>query len=169
MPPDYELLRSVSRSFYLSIRALPGPLRKPVAVAYLLARASDTIADASAASADQRVQLLDEFSATIADQQRPVANLGRSLVAELNLTASPAMSEAERQLITSVDSVLDQLRSMSAEDRADVSDLLTIIVRGQRLDLTRWHGEIKALASAEQLRNYTYLVAGCVGEFGTKI
>eukprot|EP01034_Spumella_vulgaris_P003029 gene3029-3914_t len=37
------LLRGVSRSFYVSIRLLPGPLREPVAAAYLLARATDTI------------------------------------------------------------------------------------------------------------------------------
>ena len=35
----------VSRSFYLSISILPKPLRDPVALGYLLARASDTIAD----------------------------------------------------------------------------------------------------------------------------
>ena len=39
------LLRGVSRSFYLSIRLLPAPLRRPIAVAYLLARAADTLAD----------------------------------------------------------------------------------------------------------------------------
>jgi phytoene/squalene synthetase len=37
--------QSVSRSFYLTIRFLPRPLREPVGLAYLLARATDTIAD----------------------------------------------------------------------------------------------------------------------------
>ena len=40
-----EVLRSVSRSFYLSLRVLPKPLRDPLSLAYLLARATDTIAD----------------------------------------------------------------------------------------------------------------------------
>ena len=39
---ELELLRPVSRSFYLSIRLLPRALRQPVALAYLLARTSDT-------------------------------------------------------------------------------------------------------------------------------
>jgi len=39
------ILRSVSRSFYLSIRFLPAALREPVALAYLLARTTDTVAD----------------------------------------------------------------------------------------------------------------------------
>ena len=45
--PDLRgsILASVSRSFYLSIRLLPKKLRDPVSLGYLLARASDTIAD----------------------------------------------------------------------------------------------------------------------------
>src|SRR2546423_15052603 len=39
------ILSRVSRSFYLSIRLLPKKLRDPVSLGYLLARASDTIAD----------------------------------------------------------------------------------------------------------------------------
>ena len=38
------LLPQVSRSFYLTIRVLPYDLRRPVGLAYLLARAADTIA-----------------------------------------------------------------------------------------------------------------------------
>src|SRR5207248_3030748 len=40
-----SILASASRSFYLSIRLLPKKLRDPVSLGYLLARASDTIAD----------------------------------------------------------------------------------------------------------------------------
>src|SRR5437762_13275187 len=39
------ILRSVSRSFYLSSRFLPQQLRQPIALAYLLARTTDTVAD----------------------------------------------------------------------------------------------------------------------------
>ena len=40
-----DVLKGVSRSFYLTIRVLPKALREPVGLAYLLARAGDTIAD----------------------------------------------------------------------------------------------------------------------------
>ena len=40
-----DLLRRVSRSFYLSLAILPRPLRQPIGLAYLLASASDTVAD----------------------------------------------------------------------------------------------------------------------------
>ena len=40
-----SVLKGVSRSFYLTMRVLPKNLREPIGLAYLLARAADTIAD----------------------------------------------------------------------------------------------------------------------------
>src|ERR1700751_775142 len=57
-----KLLRSVSRSFYLSIRFLPAQLREPVALAYLLARATDTVADTAQISASVRMEALKVLS-----------------------------------------------------------------------------------------------------------
>src|SRR5258708_2643006 len=56
------LLASVSRSFYLSIRLLPRGLRAPIGLAYLLARASDTIADSADAPIETRVRHLTAFA-----------------------------------------------------------------------------------------------------------
>ena len=55
------LLKGVSRAFYLSIRVLPPRMREPVAVAYLLARAADTIADTASLPLERRTALLIEF------------------------------------------------------------------------------------------------------------
>ena len=55
------LLASVSRSFYLSILLLPAPLRAPIGLAYLLARASDTIADSTAVPVAARLRHLAAF------------------------------------------------------------------------------------------------------------
>src|SRR5437879_11825050 len=45
------------------------------------------------------------------------------------------------------------------------------MTRGQMLDLQRFDDpqEIRALATAVDLDEYTYLVAGCVGEFWTRL
>src|SRR5246127_2516393 len=56
------LLRSVSRSFYLSIRFLPAQLREPIALAYLLARTTDTVADTSKISGSVRTETLKMLS-----------------------------------------------------------------------------------------------------------
>ena len=39
------VLRDVSRAFYLTLRVLPSSVRQPTALAYLLARAADTLSD----------------------------------------------------------------------------------------------------------------------------
>ena len=56
--PVKAILKSVSRSFYLTIKFLPRPLREPVSLAYLLARATDTIADTAAIPATTRLTTL---------------------------------------------------------------------------------------------------------------
>src|SRR5216684_3669483 len=53
-----SILARVSRSFYLSIRLLPKKLRDPVSLGYLLARASDTIADTTDLPIDLRTEKL---------------------------------------------------------------------------------------------------------------
>src|SRR2546427_12927969 len=57
-----KLLRSVSRSFYLSIRFLPAQLREPIALAYLLARTTDTVADTTQISGTVRIETLKFLS-----------------------------------------------------------------------------------------------------------
>ena len=42
-----EILKGVSRSFYLSLRFLPGRIREPLSLAFLACKAADTIADTS--------------------------------------------------------------------------------------------------------------------------
>ena len=53
-----DLLRDVSRSFYLTLKLLPGSIREQIGLAYLLARATDTIADTGAVSVEERLAAL---------------------------------------------------------------------------------------------------------------
>ena len=72
-------LRDVSRSFYLSIRVLPAGLQGPIGLAYLLARAADTIADTALLRPDDRLRLLLLFRAQLetALRQRRLWRLSR--------------------------------------------------------------------------------------------
>src|SRR3990167_3430016 len=56
-----NILKRVSRSFYITLRVLPKPLRLPVGLAYLMARAADTIADTAVMGLDQRLDKLVRF------------------------------------------------------------------------------------------------------------
>lgn len=165
LPEMQALLRGVSRSFYLSIRLLPAPLRRPVALGYLLARAADSLADASALPVAERAAHLASLGAAV-DGRVPVAgdvNALRSVLA-------PDHDPQERLLLATLPQCLDWLHALAPEDREDIRAVLRHIVRGQALDLERFSDRTpRALADAAQLDEYTYLVAGSVGEFWTDL
>ncbi len=52
---DWHLLRGVSRSFYLTLRILPAPVRESIALAYIVARLSDTLADGANTPAERQL------------------------------------------------------------------------------------------------------------------
>ncbi len=77
----------------------------------------------------------------------------------------------ERLLIQSLPQCLAWLDALDAPDQADIRTVIRHITRGQLLDVERFGeaGAPRALASAAELDEYTYLVAGCVGEFWTDL
>ena len=80
-------------------------------------------------------------------------------------------NENERRLLESLPDYLAYLEATEHADRNDIRIVLEKITRGQMLDLQRFDTarEIRALSSAADLDEYTYLVAGCVGEFWTRL
>src|SRR5919201_3090379 len=60
------LLKQVSRSFYLTLAVLPASLRPQLGLAYLFARAADTIADTDVIDRSRRLDLLRTFKAQFA-------------------------------------------------------------------------------------------------------
>jgi farnesyl-diphosphate farnesyltransferase len=164
------LLRSVSRSFYLSLRFLPKALRDPLSLAYLLARATDTIADTPGAPVGVRTEALRNLAAMIQGDE------STEKTAQLRESFVPLQTDkAERALIQQLPALLDWLDDLPADDRSEVRSVLSKINRGQSLDLERFDSStststsIKALRTAQELDEYTYLVAGCVGEFWTRL
>lgn len=165
--PDLnDLLRGVSRSFYLSIRLLPRRLRGPVGLAYLLARATDTVADTAALDADRRLGMLQRLQGALAAGQ---LDAGAQSQAVAFAAATPQPEESA--LLHRLPECFARLAALEEADRADVQAVLALIVRGQALDLERFPqpAEPLALPDAAALNEYAYLVAGCVGEFWTDL
>lgn len=160
-----DLLKDVSRSFYLTLRILPGAVRPQIGLAYLLARATDTIADTEIVPVEQRLAALDRLRSRI---------LGRSSVAlEFGGLAQTQGMPAERLLLERCEEALAVLNSFQAGDQERIRNVLTTITSGQEMDLRRFSGAsvnaIAALASEAELLDYTVRVAGCVGEFWTRV
>jgi farnesyl-diphosphate farnesyltransferase len=153
------VLRDVSRSFYISIRILPRRLREAVGLAYLLARTTDTVADTNNVPLAQRAETLRSLSAAIRGEG------GENVIVDLRDKFAPLQTnDSERQLIEALPDCLQMLELLNAADRGDIRGVLENIVRGQTLDLER-----PVLTTAAELDEYTYLVAGCVGEFWTYV
>ena len=166
--PLTDLLRGVSRSFYLTLRVLPRGVREPVGLAYLLARAADTIADTRLIPPQERLGHLLAFR----DQIR-----GPAAVEEPNRIAS-SLSEVqsipdERRLLESLPQALSLLEELPEPDRGLVRSIVTTLTQGMEMDLTGFppedSGDLGALKDAGELDRYVYYVAGCVGEFWTAI
>jgi farnesyl-diphosphate farnesyltransferase len=145
------LLRRVSRSFYLSLRLLPASVRPTIELAYLLARASDSIADASSASAGLRSELLEALPDSWTD--RNTSRLGR-------------LPDGEIELLHALPELIQQMEA--SPDKKEILEVWKIILSGQLFDLRRFGPEAAPLKLDEAIR-YTGLVAGCVGKFWTQI
>ena len=154
-----NLLRAVSRSFYLSIVWLPREMRSAVGVAYLLARATDSAADATRATCARRQEALERMRGAIAGGGRA------ALPAEF---CAAAESAAEAELLTRFDEALEELERLPAEQGELVRGALNAITEGQLWDLSFFE-EHNCVLSDEQTRLYLYRVAGCVGRFWTRL
>ncbi len=165
------LLKGVSRSFYLTLRILPAGMRDPVGLAYLLARAADTIADTSLIPPQQRLDLLLALRERVnsgKDGDDSSGTLSKRLAVEV---ASQQIDSGEKQLLESIGPALDVLAQLQASDRTAVQGIVTTLTQGMEFDLTTFpderSGQVAALPTLAELDRYTYLVAGCVGEFWT--
>lgn len=163
--PLRELLEQTSRSFYLTLRVLPGAVRPQIGLAYLLARTTDTIADTELVPPDQRLRALQQLRERILGQ--------RNTFLDFTEIASRQGEPAERRLLEKCDASLALLRQLAPEDLERIRKVLETILSGQKLDLERFAeaslGNVVALRNDAEVDDYTYRVAGCVGEFWTKL
>jgi farnesyl-diphosphate farnesyltransferase len=135
-----------------------------IALGYLLARASDTIADTNQLPSAERIEFLQRFLGSIANREPGGSlDLAACLIAQAD--------GPEKILVANIDRVLDSLFEIPSAHRELVNEVLAKIIRGQTLDIQRFESKpgIFGLADDLALEEYTYLVAGCVGEFWTKI
>ena len=169
-----DLLRDTSRSFYLTLRVLPKTIRRQIGLAYLLARTTDTIADTELVPLEQRLKSLAAFRDRILDVSKAPLDFSQ-------LAQHPG-PPAERALLERAEESLALLKTFSAADQKLIRELLQIITSGQEMDLRHFgpletnsqsaedkSKSIIALPTDTDLDDYTYRVAGCVGEFWTKI
>ena len=165
-----DLLKEVSRSFYLTVRVLPKSIRPQIGLGYLLARTTDTVADTEIVSVEQRLRLLQALRERILGTSSAPIDFGE--------LAQHQGSPAERVLLEKCEASVALLQAQSPVDQKLIREVLDVITSGQELDLKRFEvpgklpegGKPKliALRTDTELDDYTYRVAGCVGQFWTR-
>lgn len=162
---ETSVLKGVSRSFYLTLRLLPAPMRSAASLGYLLARTSDTIADTATIPVAERLALLAKYGEAV--EGGGPAGLGKE--SALLAAADPR----EAILLECGDEILDWLARTPLAEAALVREVVAIIISGQRLDLERFAGASEgspvSLRNDDELEDYAWRVAGCVGAFWTKL
>ncbi|MBU9553519.1 phytoene/squalene synthase family protein [Burkholderia multivorans] len=161
-----DLLKNVSRSFYLTLRVLPDGMREPVGLAYLLARAADTIADTALVVPERRAALLN----ALRDEIERLGD-GVALSAALDDVTRMQTDSHEHVLLGSMQPMLALLRAQPEADRTSIRKVVATLTSGMEFDLRTFpdeqSGQLAVLPTRDVLDRYTYLVAGCVGEFWT--
>ena len=162
-----DLLRGVSRAFYLTLRVLPKGLREPMGLAYLLARAADTIADTRLLPPDERLRHLLVFKAQV---EGPAT--ARALQQIVSSLTDMQESPNERTLLISQPETFALLEALPEAERARVRSVVVTLTHGMEIDLTTFpaedSGKLAAFNSYDEFDDYIYYVAGCVGEFWTE-
>src|SRR6476659_43177 len=164
-----DLLKRVSRLFYTTLVVVPADVRDQVSLAYLFARAADTIADTELIDRPRRLEYLNHLKAQFVSDHVSSVQI-RDIQSAV---ATVQRDSAERELLERLEECFAILQAFSPDDRRRVRQLMTTLVRGMEMDLTVFPGnsgaDLTALKTVDALDEYTYYVAGCVGEFWTDL
>lgn len=152
------IFKKVARTLYLSLRVLPKSLREPMGLAYLLARAADTIADTELVGVDERQQCLARLKSRLSepgtdpDEWRLLPWGGAADLPE------------EGMLLQVMDQLLVGYWGLDPADRGDVKAVLGDLIFGMEQDLKR-----TSLADLQELDIYCHYAAGVVGVFWSRM
>ena len=161
-----DLLKQVSRLFYTTLTVVPCAVRDQVGLSYLFARAADTIADTDVIERSRRMQFLTHFRAQFSSE--PV---NWDAVRGIQSALAPHQADsAERVLVQRLEDCFKLYQDCTSGDRERIRRLMTTLTNGMDMDLRLFPGDkLVALKTPEELDQYTYFVAGCVGEFWTDL
>jgi len=164
-----DLLKQVSRLFYTTLAVVPANVRDQVGLAYLFARAADTIADTELIDRSRRLSFLHRFREQFLGEQ-----LDWAQIRTIQQAVGPLQQvSAERTLLERLDVCFRLLLTCSLDDRRRIQRVMTTLTQGMEMDLSTFPGasveDLTALKTVDDLDRYTYHVAGCVGEFWTDL
>jgi len=164
-----EVLKRVSRSFYLTLAILPGVVRSQISLAYLFARAADTIADTGELDDGVRLQCLQELKRQIRKEDPEWSQIHQIQAQVITKQSNPD----ERRLLEKLEQCFRIFLGFNHVDRSHIAQVVSVLIGGMEFDIQQFPKNtdqaVRALPEVQDLEYYTYAVAGCVGEFWTKM
>jgi farnesyl-diphosphate farnesyltransferase len=156
------ILRSVSRTFALTIPLLPPAIEKVVGNTYLLCRIIDTIEDAASLSVSTKQELSKLFLDCVLERLPAQDFVNACLLALRDYS-----NLDELDLIAHTPTVLRILHTCSKEDQVAVSRCVSIMSDG----MSYFHDKQTqaGLQDLKEFEKYCYVVAGVVGELLTTV
>ncbi|UOE92004.1 phytoene/squalene synthase family protein [Alkalihalobacillus sp. LMS39] len=144
-----EMLKATSRTFYIPISALPNELKEAVTSAYLCMRAIDEIEDHPQFPAEQKIKLLRNISELL---ENPTVELEQQLTNQF---------EPYTHILPSVTLQLyDWIVVCPQEVQPNVLHYTAVMAKG----MADWVEKGFEVTNEQDLDDYTYYVAGLVGE-----
>ncbi len=151
------ILPYVSRTFALTIPALPSRLERVVTNAYLLCRIADTIEDDAELDYSKKKENLERFLATVRGEEDTSAFSAAAFP-----LLSPATPSAELELMRNSFKVVDVTHSFTDEERRILERCVSVMC----FDMSEFqrNSSLAGLRDVPELDAYCYTVAGCVGQ-----
>jgi farnesyl-diphosphate farnesyltransferase len=164
-----DVLKRVSRSFYLTLAILPQAVRSQIGLAYLFARSADTIADTGDLDGRVRLQCLQELKRQIRRDDPEWSYIQKIQAQVITKQSNPD----ERRLLEKLQQCFQLYLGCNHLDRSYIAQVVSVLIGGMEFDLQQFpktkETGVRALQAVQDFEYYTYAVAGCVGEFWTKM
>ena len=161
-----DVLPHVSRTFALNIQLLNGVFGESVRIAYLLCRAADALEDSWPSQGGGAVRArFDRFLATLAGDESALAEISSE-------AATLDGSRADLSLVAHLPRVMGAFHSLPEPYQNGVRSGVEVLASGMSRFAARAaerpHGAAY-VDTENELHEYCYVVAGCVGEMLTRL
>jgi farnesyl-diphosphate farnesyltransferase len=152
-----EMVKSVSRTFALSIQTLPKNIRLPVGLSYLLFRVSDCIEDNPDLAFKQKDELLQIWGQVLMNKEEP--GVFTTQIIDLD-SKDPEVCIAQK-----ADDLIGLLHTFQPE----LQELIVTHCVNSALGMAKWQRLGPSIQTEQDLDDYMFHVAGLVGYLMTDI
>jgi len=165
-----EVLKKHARSFYLTLKFLPAEVKNSISSAYLLARFADNFTDEENLSVETRLILLKNFQAALMNSAERISLTSFFVEQEAILKTFRSV-----ELLNALQESQDFFSKIDPSESILITDVVLTLTQAMTFDLEFFNqkkpdsDQTVALQSLEDLEQYTYLAAGCVGDFWTRL